>query len=181
MLSGGTVLPRERLHDPEYAKIFLTGQRQRLFESLLSRMICGLTSRLASMDEVLGHLDRIESWEREARLLPIQPKTMSAIDEMKRKALEVHRQTEVNVDIRSRRQAAVDATFKGTLDWFNAELEKIAALIGGGHGITAGVRMVNLGKNDSPILNNFRPGPAVELWVRNEYEAFQWEHLLRLV
>jgi hypothetical protein len=39
MLSGGTVLPRERLRDPEYAKIFLTGERQRLFESLLSRMI----------------------------------------------------------------------------------------------------------------------------------------------
>jgi serine/threonine protein kinase len=179
MLSGGTVLPRERLHDPEYAKIFMAGERQRLIETLLSRMICGLSSRLSSMADVLSQLDRIESWERDARLLPIPLKTLSAIEEMKRKALEVHRQTEVNADIRSRRKAAVAATSKGALDWFHAELEKTAAIIGDGHGITAGVRVVEDGMNDSPILNNFRPGPGVELWVRNTYETFRGEHLLR--
>jgi serine/threonine protein kinase len=180
MLSGGTVLPRERLHDPDYAKILLAGERQRLFVVLLSRMVCtSLQNRLASMDEVLDDLSRIESWERDARLIPIQPSTLSAIEEMKRKALEVHRQIEVNADIRTRRQAAVAATLKGTLDWFQAELEKTAALIDDGQNITAGVRTIENGKNDSPILNDFRPGPAVELWVRNKSEVYQREHLLR--
>jgi len=178
MLSGGTVLPRERLHEPEFAKIFLGGERQRLFEALLSRMICSLPGRLKSMAEVLDQLGRIESWERDAQLLPIQPKTMSAIEEMKRKALEVRRQIDVNTDIRSRRQAAMSAAVQGIRGWFRAELEKTSALIQDGQSITAGVRIIDE-NNDSPPLNHFRPGPAIELWVQNKAEIYQREHLLR--
>lgn len=184
MLSGGIVLPRERLHDPEYAKVFRVGERQRLFEMLLSRMICSLPNRFPSMEEVLVQLDRIESWERDAKLLPIQPKTMSAIEAMKRRALEVRQQTEMNVDIRNRRNATLDTTTKGALDWFQAELEKTAALIQDGHAISAGVRLVAEEKNDSPSIPHLnysyhRPGAAVDLWVQNKYEAFQREHMLR--
>jgi serine/threonine protein kinase len=180
MLSGGVVIPRERLHEPEYSKVFRGGERHNLLETLLSRMICDLSNRFTSMDDVLRNLERIENWEHEARLLPIEPKTMLAIDAMKRKALEVQRQTDMNADIRTRRDVAMTTTSSGALNWFRTEFEKTAALFNDGHAISARVLMLEVGQNNSPPLNDFQAGPAVELRVQNKYETFQKEHLLRM-
>jgi hypothetical protein len=179
MLSGGVVLPRERLHESEYASIFATGERQRLFGMLLSRMICSLPRRLQTMDEVLVQLSRIESWERDARLLPIHPKTLSAIEALQKRALDAERQKDESATVRARREAALAATQSAALGWLRAELEKMAALIGDGHGLSAGVRDVASNENDCPRLNRLLAGAAVELWFRNRHETFQCEHLLR--
>lgn len=179
MLSGGTIVPRERLHEASYAAVFAEGERHRLLHHLLSRMICALDGRISSMADIITEITRIQDWERSAAQLPISQTALTKIESMKRKALEVSRDKDVNADIRTRRAVALSNTTKGTVEWFFAELEKVAAALRDGDLITAGVREVSSGKNDTPGFNRFRPGQAAELWIKNKSESSPREHLLR--
>ena len=180
MISGGIVLPRERLNEAAYAAVFMEGERHRLLQRLLSRMICPIERRLTSMAEVTAEIERIQSWERNASLLPIDASTLAQIEGMKQKALEVKQQTDLNADIRARRYAALENTYDGAIDWFAAELEKFAAHFSERDLILTGVRRIDGNKNDMRSLDRFRPGPGVEVWIENKSESFRREHVLRL-
>jgi serine/threonine protein kinase len=64
MITGGTVLPRERMHEAQYSRVFSQGERFRLLEALLQQMICPLERRLQKMTDVIERLEKIEAWEK---------------------------------------------------------------------------------------------------------------------
>lgn len=178
MLSGGVVLPRELLHDPEYASLFEHDERQRLFGPVLAKMICPSASRLPTMDAVLSEIARIENWTRDARLLPISPAAMAGFEQLQKRSINKQRLADQNLAARGRRDVAVKATTAGILLWIEAELGKTSALIGQGAGLSAGVRRVS-GENAAPSVDHYIPGEAVELWVQSSHDHFQRQHVLR--
>ncbi|MBO9101110.1 MULTISPECIES: serine/threonine protein kinase [unclassified Rhizobium] len=179
MFTGGTILPRERLHEPGFSSVFAEGERLGLLQHLLARMMCPLDRRLKSMREVISEIDRIQDWERSATSLPISPGSLSKIAKMKQEALAVQQQSDANLDTRQRRSVALARTVEGTKLWFLAELEKVAVLLRDDEIITAGVRTVEGQANGSPSLNRFRPVQATELWLQNRSESSRREHVLR--
>ena len=179
MMSGGTVLPRERLHEDHYAQIFEGGERQRMLGTLLARMICPLDRRLPSADDVLGQLERIDRWEREAHLSSMQPATLSRMEALKRSALEVQQQHDVNASSQKRRGQAFVAARDGVLEWFRAKLENAGNEIRDGNAFTAAMRGGVQSDNECLSLNGYRAGEWLELWVRNRFETFEREHILR--
>jgi hypothetical protein len=133
---------------------------------------------MKSMDQVLVEIEQIENWERNAQLLNVDPQTLAAIGAMKRNALVVQRQIDANTNIRKRRDAAWATATRGALDWLQAELTQLAAAFQDGNAITAGVREA-VANQGGVSLNQFRGGPAIELWVKNRLETIQREHVLR--
>ena len=179
MLSGGTTLPRERLHEPEYSRVFERGgQRQRLLQNLLSKMICPLATRLRTMGEVLVEIERIDIWSRDARVLPVSANALAGLEALQKRSIEKQRVAEENTVARSRRDVAVQNAKEGSLSWLKTELEKTRALIGHGGGLSSGVRSVS-GENDVSGINELIPGEAVELWIRSTQDHVQREHVLR--
>ena len=91
MISGGVVLPRERMHEEPYRQIFLRGERHLLLQTLLQQMICPVEQRLKDMTEVAQRLEKIESWEKEARLLAISPQALAHLQNLQNTAQESSR------------------------------------------------------------------------------------------
>jgi serine/threonine protein kinase len=91
MLSGGVILPRERIHEEQFRKAFAKGERYGLMEVLLSGMICPQDRRIQSAEEVIKQLEKIEAWEKNARLLPIGDEARAGIEQIKRRSLEAGR------------------------------------------------------------------------------------------
>ena len=81
MVSGGIILPRERLHEEKYRKIFASGERYHLLELLLRKMVCPVENRMQDMESVIREVGKIEGWERNARLLAIGPDGLASLRE----------------------------------------------------------------------------------------------------
>jgi serine/threonine protein kinase len=84
MLSGGTLLPREDIHLPQYARFFAGGQRHVFLQTLLTRMVAPLQARITTMDEVRQQISRIAEWDRTAQV-PFNPSTMSALNRLQQR------------------------------------------------------------------------------------------------
>jgi serine/threonine protein kinase len=129
MLSGGVILPRERIHEEQYRQFFAKGERYGLMELLLRRMICPQNQRIQSAGEVIKELEKIEAWEKNARLLPIGDAALAGIEQIQRRSLEAGRVTAENQQARNQETQAL-GTVQGSLTgWLTAELKKVAPLI----------------------------------------------------
>ncbi len=82
MITGGKRLPRERLHDDEYAAPFAAGGRLLDLKILLSEMICERPKRIQSIDQVIRRLDAILAKGQQP---PAQPNAQ--YDKLKEQAL----------------------------------------------------------------------------------------------
>ena len=78
MISGGVVLPRERLDEDQYKSLLLKGERHQQLLILLRQMICPLQDRIKTMPEVAKHLASIQSWEERVQLLPLSAEPVPA-------------------------------------------------------------------------------------------------------
>ena len=132
MISGGVVVPRERLHEETYAGILRQGERHRLLSLLLEQMVCPLDRRLNDMDVVIRKLEAIEAWEQNARLIPISETGLASIERLQNRAQEARRISTENLAAREQERSTatrVKDTFEA---WLRAELEKTAAIFSNG-------------------------------------------------
>lgn len=129
MISGGTILPRERLGEEKYSSIFRQGERFELLQLLLQQMICGLSGRIQHMDQVGERLRRIEDWEKSARLLPISKEGLASIQKLHAKALELERVSAEDKSIRAQEKDRLQAVQRGFKSWAQTELERVAEYI----------------------------------------------------
>jgi serine/threonine protein kinase len=127
MLSGGVIVPRERLHEERFQRFFSKGERYHLLELLLARMICVQDQRIQSADEVIKQLEKIEAWEKNARLLPIGDAALAGIEQIQRRSLEAGRIASENQQARNEEMQAWGAVQVSLTDWLSAELKKVAA------------------------------------------------------
>ena len=126
MLSGGVILPRERIHEEQFRKVFAKGERYGLMELLLRRMICPVGQRIQSAEEVIEQLEKIEAWEKNARLLPIGEEALAGIEQIQRRSLEAGRVAAENQQARDQETQALGAVQESLTDWLTAELNKVA-------------------------------------------------------
>jgi serine/threonine protein kinase len=129
MLSGGVILPRERLREEQFQKVFAKGERYGLMELLLRRMICLQDQRIQSANELINQLEKIEAWEKNARLLPISDAALARIQHIQRQSLEVGRVATENQQARTQETQALGALQGSMTGWLTAELKKVAALM----------------------------------------------------
>jgi hypothetical protein len=129
MVSGGVILPRERIHEEQFRKVFAKGERYGLMEFLLRRMICLQDQRIQSADEVIKQLEKIESWEKNARLLPIGDAALAGIEQIQRRSLEAACVAAENQQARNQETQALGAVQESLTRWLTAELKKVATLI----------------------------------------------------
>ena len=128
MISGGIILPRERLNEEKYGGILRQGERHQLLLSLLQQMICPLAGRLQTMVEVLGRLDRIETWEKQAQVLALSPQAFSGLQKIQNKLQEKIRLANENRTARQSEADRLEATKKDCEIWLQTELEKSEAI-----------------------------------------------------
>jgi serine/threonine protein kinase len=129
MLSGGVIVPRERLHEGQFRSFFTKGERYGLLEILLSRMICTQDQRIQSADEVIKQLEKIETWEKNARLLLIGDAALAGIEQIQRQSLEAGRVASENLQARNRETQALGAVQTNLTGWLSGELRKVASLM----------------------------------------------------
>jgi serine/threonine protein kinase len=177
ILSGGEIIRREALHEPQYAAIFDQGQQFRLLQGLLHRMICALPSRISTMQEVIDELSRIASWPLTAQL-PIPPEALAALDKLRGKNIDVQIGRQRNAEIVEQRKQLSHHTRSALAEQVRGTLEALANMITDGNGLKAGVRQTGSG-GDAIRLDRMRTDIGVEIWVRNEHERNNLEHVLR--
>lgn len=126
MLSGGIVLPRERLAEGEYAELFSRGERYTILRMLLTKMICPAEQRLRSIDEVVVELDRISTWERDAKLSVLSVDAQRTIDRMKQAGLAVRQAEQSNRIAREQENEQFEVIRKACIEALRAELDEIS-------------------------------------------------------
>lgn len=185
MISGGVVLPRERLYEERYKRIFLKGERHQLLQTLLQQMICPLERRLKDMTDVARRLAKIETWEREARLLPIGSQALARIQDLQLTAQENSRITAANSAARVQEGERLHAIDSGFRVWLQSELEKVAALIASAGDLKSEVCSMS---DDGQANRNVQTAPnagyrfisGLELHLQQPEDLFHWEHVLQV-
>ena len=129
MLSGGVILPRERLEDSKYTEIFRGGERHRLLQMLLRRMICELPMRIPSMDQILDELAKIEEWGKTARSLPLTQAGLAGIDRLRERTFTKKRIIEEDNSAREQEQNAIDSLVSTLIPWLESEIRKVGAIV----------------------------------------------------
>lgn len=142
MITGGIVLPRERLDEPEFAAVFEPGGRYHHLELLLRRMICPLDARIADMEEVGRALARISDWDRNSVVPPFSPNGRNRIEALQRRVVE-QRQKDAEHQSTVEANDAITSLVKGqVIRWMEGELEKAAALLAEGEALQVSVNSV---------------------------------------
>jgi serine/threonine protein kinase len=184
-ISGGVILPRERLHEERYNQIFLRGERHQLLQTLLQQMICPFDQRLKDMTEVARRLEKIETWEKEARLLAISPEALARIQNLQSTAQENLRINVANSAARVQEAEKLSAVKRGFETWLQPELEKVAACIAGAGILKSEVRPISESSQANWNIQTapnggYRTISGFEICLRQPEDPFHWEHILQI-
>lgn len=187
MISGGVVLPRERLSEAGFREIFANGQRYQLLEFLLGKMVCPLATRLTTMEVVIDELDRIEAWERKTPLLAVNSAGLDAAARLRHNAIERSQAREANTENWEQAERRLGAVRDSALGWVRSELTEVASQFSDGTALRMEVRDATVPTNDN-ILNvqtsergGYRSFGGVELSLREAVDGFHRDHLLQVL
>ena len=171
MISGGTILPREELSDPRFARIFERGDRYRRLQLLLDQMICPLGRRLKTVDDVVTQLKSIEQWELTAVSLPINSTTREKIAQLQGNALRDHQTATAAADARASRERLVANVRQAFMSWAESELTKTAAHIA----------TPQLAASAAAVTSGIAETPAIGLSERSRYDVIAgWELVVEI-
>lgn len=129
MLSGGKIIAREQTDTPEFAAALNGGERHRLLQLLLIRMIAPLTQRLQDMGKVLEELQRIRDWEKQTKEFALADDALAAITGAKEESLERQRITQQNTELRNAQNQAAGLVCLDVVQWLKRELARAAELL----------------------------------------------------
>ena len=132
MISGGVILPRERLGEARYKAVLEHGPRYQLLQLLLERMISSLDRRPQTMDVVIAELNSIEEWERNAPLIAVSAAGLDEVSQLRRDANEKARVSEANSANRQETERRVALVEESVLGWLRSELTQVSQHIGDG-------------------------------------------------
>jgi hypothetical protein len=166
MISGGIIIPRERLAEPGYADVFSPGGRYLLLQLLLRKMVCKLDNRIANMSVVMEELQRIEDWDRQSVVPPFSAQARSKIEQLQSQAVEGRRVAAENLETRQAHEAAENQVRYHVQQWLRGELEKAKGLFAQGDAITAQVNEVTAPDLHTVGPSNYRAYCGLELVIR---------------
>jgi len=152
LLSGGVILPRERLFEDVYAGLFAKSDQYGLMKILLSKMICAQDRRISSMSQVVSELDKIERWVIDAHAVALTPTALARIGQLREQALN-HKQIErENAVARAQENQDVQTVSASFLFWLRAELEKIVPMVAQAEEIKCSISEVNKDDGQSTVV-----------------------------
>ncbi len=187
MISGGVILPRERLREVQYQEILKNGQRYQLLGFLLEKMICPLATRLQIIDAVITELDRIEEWERNISLIPVSAGGLDAISQLRQGEIATVRAREANTANRQETERRFSAVSDSVLKWLRSELTKVACHLGDETALRMEVRdaampdVGNMFKVQTSISSSYCSVCGIELSLQGAGDGFQQSHLLKVL
>ncbi|MEN0075418.1 MAG: serine/threonine-protein kinase, partial [Paracraurococcus sp.] len=165
MVSGGTVIPRERLDDPRYAAVLSKGGRFHLLDLLLRRMVCEPAGRLQTMAQVEEELGRIAAWDRMSAASPFSEAAQKRLEALQRSIVDERREMAERNSARQSREAVAASMLTQLRDFTSAELERAAAAISTGAVLATNVRTVDQKELGHIGLNRLFAADGVELAV----------------
>ncbi|WP_321891990.1 serine/threonine protein kinase [Paraburkholderia tropica] len=125
MISGGVMLPREAIHEEQYAHVFAESGRYHLLKLLLGKMICVEEQRLKTMAEVISELDQIASWEARAQITALNAGTFDALRRLQQKEVEAQRVATANLEARKTEAQILSSFQRSFMEWLCVELRQI--------------------------------------------------------
>jgi serine/threonine protein kinase len=180
MISGGVVIPRERISDQEYSRVFAPGGRFHLLNLLLRKMICDVASRFESITDVMEGLARITDWDRQSDLVAVEPHTRAKLEELQRTVIQAREVSQANLDS-LQAQREVEAQVRSHLtQWLLLEFEKAALIISGGV-ISTSVRTLSDQEIGGIQAGKFRPISGVELELKGLSTTSARRHTLQVL
>jgi serine/threonine protein kinase len=178
MISGGTVLPRERLADVTYAELFSRGGRYDLLRLLLDRMVCPAQKRIQSMDDVIRELEQIQHWDRNAKLAPISDTGASKLEQLRRSILDQRHIAELNEATAIGERELELQVRTHILELLRDELQKFATTISEGGALNATVADATSPRG--MYIGDYVGKSGLEVVVHNFGTQFAANHVLQL-
>lgn len=180
MITGGVVLPREQLHEPDYSAIFDKGQRHTLLRGLLGKMICPIESRMREITEVMSSLTMIEDWDTRAKLAPVSNSSMKLAERMGQESINNQRIRGDNQVERSKENAEFIRFNDALNDWLSEQLNHTAETIGIGGLAAEAITMkdefnTQLGSNSSEWVQGVK---AIGLSIERTGDVRKQKHAL---
>lgn len=178
MITGGVVLPRERLADATYAELFSRGGRYDLLRLLLDRMICPQPKRIPSMGDVIGEIERIQHWDRNSKQAPISEAGAAKLEQLRRAILNERHVAELNEVARAAEnqlQLQVQSQIK---EWLHDELKIFADTISEGAALNATVQETATPRG--AYVGDYVGRSGCEVVVHNFGTQFARDHVLQL-
>jgi len=164
MLSGGVIMPRERLNEDQYAAVFTPGGRFHALRLLLSRMITTLPKdRIANIENVELEIDRLMKWDETSVQLPYRPEARDRLQKLKIATLEAQRASLEHQDMQAALQETRQRVASEIKLWLSAEAEQVAADLDDGEAVNA--KVLNNANLPTLVGSEFRPFAAVQLTV----------------
>ncbi|GJE49967.1 Serine/threonine-protein kinase PknD [Methylobacterium tardum] len=139
LLSGGRTFHREEVNSTNYDASFPAGEQSELLRSLLSNMVALRGHRIDNMGDVVSRLERVISWNEEARTSGVSAGLQGAILAARRRVQEANK----NHDDAQRRRELYDGMRRRVIDSIKDTVKSpmvaAASLISEGGELTATV------------------------------------------
>lgn len=124
LITDGVQLPRERLHEEQFAKHLDKSEQHRFLGVLLNKMICPISERMSEMSEVIKQLDYIGEWQRTASQIPMNLATHMTIEKIRKKQLQTERDAKDDAERSERRTEARKNVVDSFRVWLQSEIDK---------------------------------------------------------
>jgi serine/threonine protein kinase len=155
MLTGGQWVSRSNVLDPRYNAVFDRGERHRLLQLLLGKMITQLDVRYQDMSVVIEELEQIERWEKSAvGSLLDEHALQSAARVQQRVTGELQRKADAEV-VRTSEQDLTSKVAISATEWLARQMQAQKPVLGAGGALAIEV-YVNEPKNRSQHLVDTR-------------------------
>ena len=178
MISGGTVIGREHF-DAEFRKLSERGERYRLLQILLSRMIAPIENRVKSVQDVALDLTRIRDWESSAATLGLSADVLAKVNKQQQASVELSRIKADNARIQGDNQLVLDNTSNSICAWLRAELVKLKALMSQSGTYTISVQDAVWNETHYFGTNDYVALSGVELVFKNNVSNFPVNNVIK--
>src|SRR5581483_707940 len=132
MLTGGRWVSGLNVHDRKYDRFFDKGRRHTLLRLLLGRMIAAHDSRHADMAPVVGELEEINDWEKNAAGSLLDEHGEEATGRIQRRITDALQQKADNEAVRQKERDLLTSVSKSTTEWLAEVMKSEKAKLGAG-------------------------------------------------
>jgi serine/threonine protein kinase len=144
MLTGGQWVSRLNVLDQRYGAIFDNkGERYRLLRLLLAKMIAPLNSRYNDMTDVIGELEQVESWERNAPRSLLDEVALQSAARLQQRITEELQQKADAEAIRKSEQELTNVVAIDAREWLAQQMKAQKAALGAGGALVVDVYINN--------------------------------------
>jgi serine/threonine protein kinase len=171
MLTGGQWVSHLNVLDRRYDPVFSKGERHRLLRLLLGKMIAPLTNRYGDMNVVIGELEQVENWERNAAGSLLDEVALQSTARLQQRIIGELQQKADAEAVRKSEQNLINTVAISTTEWLAKEMEAQKPVLSAGGAIVVDV-YVNEPRNRHPLQVDtqndtlFQEHDIVSLFVR---------------